>query len=125
MKIRNKFHLKGNAHTREVYLDGKKLNPTISQKRRNHSPDGFSWGYNGSGPSQLALAIVLDIQGEEDGYQELKFRVISKLPIDKDFDIMFYYDSNTHTYEFEDNTKTAFEKAIETCIETTNNNQNQ
>lgn len=40
MKIRNKFHLKGNAHTREVYLDGKKLNPTISQKRRNHSPDG-------------------------------------------------------------------------------------
>ena len=26
----------------------------------NHSPDGFSWGYSGSGPAQLALAIVSD-----------------------------------------------------------------
>lgn len=25
-----------------------------------HSPDGFSWGYHGSGPSDLALAILLD-----------------------------------------------------------------
>lgn len=27
---------------------------------RNHSPDGFNWGYGGSGPSQLALAILID-----------------------------------------------------------------
>ena len=26
----------------------------------NHSPDGFSWGYQGSGPAQAALAILLD-----------------------------------------------------------------
>ncbi len=26
----------------------------------NHSPDGFSWGYGGSGPAQLALAILAD-----------------------------------------------------------------
>lgn len=25
---------------------------------RGHSPDGFEWGYGGSGPSQLALAIL-------------------------------------------------------------------
>lgn len=25
---------------------------------RNHSPDGFQWGYGGSGPAQLALAIL-------------------------------------------------------------------
>lgn len=25
---------------------------------RNHSPSGFSWGYPGSGPSQLALSIL-------------------------------------------------------------------
>jgi hypothetical protein len=25
---------------------------------RNHSPGGFSWGYAGSGPSQLALGIL-------------------------------------------------------------------
>ena len=24
----------------------------------NHSPDGFEWGYAGSGPSQLALALL-------------------------------------------------------------------
>jgi hypothetical protein len=26
----------------------------------NHSPTGFSWGYNGSGPAQTALAICYD-----------------------------------------------------------------
>jgi hypothetical protein len=27
----------------------------------NHSPDGFAWGYGGSGPHQLALAILMDL----------------------------------------------------------------
>lgn len=27
----------------------------------NHSPDGFQWGYGGSGPSQLALALTIDV----------------------------------------------------------------
>jgi hypothetical protein len=26
----------------------------------NHSPDGFQWGYSGSGPAQLALALLCD-----------------------------------------------------------------
>lgn len=26
----------------------------------NHSPTGFGWGYNGSGPAQTALAILAD-----------------------------------------------------------------
>jgi len=38
------------------------LNP--SQALWNHSPDGFQWGYGGSGPAQLALAILLDLTGE-------------------------------------------------------------
>lgn len=32
---------------------------------RNHSPTGFSWGYNGSGPAQLALAILSDLFEDE------------------------------------------------------------
>lgn len=36
------------------------ITPEASLKIRNHSPDGFEWGYGGSGPSQLALAILLD-----------------------------------------------------------------
>ena len=31
---------------------------------RNHSPDGFSWGYPGSAPAQLALAILADTAGD-------------------------------------------------------------
>lgn len=29
----------------------------------NHSPTGLEWGYAGSGPSQLALAILCDLFG--------------------------------------------------------------
>lgn len=29
----------------------------------NHSPNGFEWGYSGSAPSQLALAICCDALG--------------------------------------------------------------
>jgi hypothetical protein len=29
----------------------------------NHSPTGFAWGYAGSGPAQLALAILADYFG--------------------------------------------------------------
>lgn len=33
---------------------------------RNHSPDGFEWGYSGSGPAQLALALAADVLGDDD-----------------------------------------------------------
>jgi hypothetical protein len=71
----------------EVYVetDGrrKKLNPQF--KIRNHSPQGFECGYNGSGPAQLALAICVDAVGKERApsiYQEFKAKVISHLPSD-------------------------------------------
>jgi hypothetical protein len=32
----------------------------------NHSPTGFGWGYFGSGPSQLALAILADCLGDDE-----------------------------------------------------------
>lgn len=50
---------------------------------RNHSPDGFNWGYAGSGPAQLALAILADLLGPEKAlryYQAFKFGVIARLP---------------------------------------------
>jgi len=43
-----------------VTRDGVILSPERSLKKRNHSPTGFNWGYIGSGPSQLALALLLD-----------------------------------------------------------------
>jgi hypothetical protein len=32
----------------------------------DHSPDGFQWGYMGSGPAQLALALLCDHLGDDD-----------------------------------------------------------
>ncbi len=53
---------------------------------RVHSPVGFSWGYGGSGPAQLALALATDVLGDDDRarsvYQKLKFRLIGRLPED-------------------------------------------
>lgn len=47
-----------------VTKDGKALSPKPSQKLFDHSPDGFQWGYGGSGPAQLALALLLDVIGD-------------------------------------------------------------
>jgi Family of unknown function (DUF6166) len=53
----------------------------------NHSPTGFEWGYAGSGPAQLALAILADALEDNDKaialHQRFKFRIISKLHRDK------------------------------------------
>jgi hypothetical protein len=84
-----KHTLKGIAETRDVYLDGEWLDPKPSQKWHNHSPDGFNWGYGGSGPAQLALAINIKLLGHPVGYQEVKWNIISKLPQGKDFEIEF------------------------------------
>ena len=43
-----------------VTVDGRPLNPRLDLW--NHSPTGFEWGYGGSGPAQLALAILADHQ---------------------------------------------------------------
>jgi hypothetical protein len=63
-------------------LNGNPLNPRLDL--RNHSPNGFEWGYCGSGPAQLALAILADhLANDEqalDFYQRFKWAVIAELP---------------------------------------------
>jgi hypothetical protein len=49
-----------------VTKNGSILSPAKSLKVVNHSPTGFEFGYCGSGPAQLALAILLDVTGDED-----------------------------------------------------------
>jgi hypothetical protein len=44
----------------ENVVKRERLDPRPSQRLWNHSPDGFEWGFGGSGPAQLALAILLD-----------------------------------------------------------------
>lgn len=60
------------------------LDPAASQEIINHSPTGFNWGYGGSGPAQLALALLLDATGDKDRsvrfYQTFKWDQVSNLP---------------------------------------------
>jgi hypothetical protein len=57
------------------------------QHRRHvysHSPTGFDWGYAGSGPAELARALVSEVTGDPEPsprvYQTFKARVVQALP---------------------------------------------
>lgn len=47
-----------------------------------HSPDGFAWGYGGSGPADLALSLLVDLLGEPGRdpalYQAFKWDVVAR-----------------------------------------------
>ena len=66
----------------EVTVGGEPLDWRASLAVRNHSPSGVEWGYGGSGPSQLALAILLaltDRETAERRYQQFKVDVIARI----------------------------------------------
>jgi hypothetical protein len=65
-----------------VTVDGRRLNPR--HDLWNHSPSGFEWGYVGSGPAQLALAILADHCADDEQafnfYHRFKWAVVAELP---------------------------------------------
>ena len=57
--------------SRDVLMIGENRNtyfltPERSQALKKHSPDGFNWGCSGSGPAQLALALLLEVTDSEE-----------------------------------------------------------
>ena len=70
------------GHAVTVMMNGRPLNPRLDLW--NHSPTGFEWGYGGSGPAQLALALLADHFADDAQalhlHQEFKFRVVAHLP---------------------------------------------
>lgn len=57
-----------------------------SLRYRQHSPAGFSWGYEGSGPAQLAFAILqtaVGVEFAEQRYLDFKRDVISAIPMEQ------------------------------------------
>lgn len=52
---------------------------------------GFAWGYLGSGPSQLALAILADFLGDDERavrlHHQFKETVIARLPGDDEWEL--------------------------------------
>ncbi len=73
------YGLNGHDVWKRLYPDGssERLPLEPSLKLANHSPTGFSWGYGGSGPAQLALALLLDATSDPEAaqahYQLFKF----------------------------------------------------
>jgi hypothetical protein len=65
-----------------VTVDDLPLNPRLDLW--NHSPSGFEWGYRGSGPAQLALALLADhLRNDHEAvrlYQDFKYTVVANLP---------------------------------------------
>ena len=61
----------------------------LALELKNHSPTGFCWGYGGSGPAQLALALLYNVTGDKDLslelYQDFKRDVIARLDINTDW----------------------------------------
>lgn len=77
-----------NDDERRVWIDGEQLLPEESQKVFNHSPDGFSWGYHGSGCAQLALAILLRFTNKATAlkyYQQFKAMFVAQWDISSSF----------------------------------------
>ena len=83
------MNIKGLYEIGMVLINNKYLSPIKSQKVYNHSPDGFNWGYAGSGPAQLALAILLEVTDKGTAleyHQDFKKKIIATLP-QTDFEI--------------------------------------
>lgn len=72
-------------------INGQPLDPGPSQAIRNHSPDGFEYGYGGSGPAQLALAICLFAFGNafkaQAVYQDFKQLYVAAWPQGEPVDV--------------------------------------
>ena len=65
----------------DVRVNGVPLNPRLDLW--NHSPNGFNWGYAGSGAAQLAVALLADCLGDDEEaigwHQDFKAAVVAGL----------------------------------------------
>lgn len=70
------------------------VRPTLTRAEFDHSPDGFQWGYLGSGPAELARAILVRVMNGDNRarhprcYQAFKSEVIGRITKDE-FEIDF------------------------------------
>ena len=68
-------HIENSGYTTELSLEK-------SFEVVQHSPTGFQWGYGGSGPAQLAAAILYEVTGNPEltlkYYQDFKVAHVAK-----------------------------------------------
>jgi len=59
------------------------IQTNIPRRITRHSPDGFEWGYGGSGPADFALNILSVFIGQrlaENLYMDFKFEIVASIP---------------------------------------------
>ena len=88
---------------RAIKVNGHYISLKKSLRVHDHSPEGFHWGYGGSGPAQTAIAILQDVFGDEfadQHHQEFKWRVISRMPDKEEFKIVVDKEALTVVCEY-------------------------
>jgi hypothetical protein len=85
------YRLPGNEGTAgsaqvTVHEEGHPPRPLVPRFDLRRHSDALNWGFGGSGPAQLALALAADVLGDDDAAREvhqcLKSKVVSGLPMD-------------------------------------------
>jgi len=70
------------AQTQVTTPEGQALPPR--NDLRDHSPSGFEWGYAGSGPLQLGLALLAHSQADDElaleHYRDFTRMIVATLP---------------------------------------------
>jgi len=77
------MEIRGRWATRQVWVGEKELRPEQSLQVGDQRASGFGWGYIGSGPEQLALALLVELTDAETArrcYQEVMWQLIATLP---------------------------------------------
>ena len=75
----------GSGQCLVTVCDGQKCQPLpLRLDLFNHCPSGFGWGYGGSGPAQLALALLANALDDDDRavrlHHAFKFKVVAAWP---------------------------------------------
>jgi hypothetical protein len=73
------------THLVTVTFDAAPEEGYLLEHRVRHSPTGFSWGYAGSGPADLARSILWDLLGSQPApwlYQAFKSDYVARWPQD-------------------------------------------
>ncbi len=69
-----------------VHQEGQTPRPLDPRFDLRQAADGMNWGYGGSGPAQLALALAADVLGDSEAalavHRRLKSRLVAALPRD-------------------------------------------
>lgn len=81
----------GDRHVDVVTTNGFRSRLHLRLDLAKKSPTGFNWGYMGSGPAQLALAILANCYGDDEfaltWFQGFKTRAIANLKKDEEWSL--------------------------------------